>query len=75
MLAYGIMVDVIDECYWPAKNVTIEHMKYFVHIVITFFQLRYMKEPMKLDIKNQLKGNVKRGFLSMCVSFGCMHYS
>ncbi len=30
---------------------------------------------MKLDIKNQLKGNVKRGFLSMCVSFGYMHYN
>jgi hypothetical protein len=27
MLAYGILVDLIDECYWPAKNVTIEHMK------------------------------------------------
>jgi hypothetical protein len=75
MLAYGIMVYVIDECYWLAKNMTIEHMKLFVHIVITFFQPRYMKEPMKLDIKNQLKGNVKRGFLGMCVSFNCMHYS
>jgi hypothetical protein len=39
-----------------------------------FFKWKFFKKPTRIDLENQLRLNVERGWLSMLVSLDCMRY-
>lgn len=74
MLENGTWANAIDEYHWIAKNATMECMKWFMHVVVVIFQSRYLWEPIKTCIENQLKINVEKDFACMLGSLDYIHY-
>ena len=74
MLAYGVMIDLMDEYVQIGESAAMESLKKFVAIVVDIFSEEYLRSPNNEDIAKLLAHGESCGFLGMLGSIDCMHW-
>jgi hypothetical protein len=74
MLAYGTVVDTLDEYLKVAESTTLECLEKFVTRVIEVFGGEYLRSPRVDDVERLLQVGESRGFPRMLGSIDCMHW-
>ena len=65
MLAYEVMIDLMDEYVQIGESAAMESLKKFVAIVVDIFSEEYLRSPNNEDIAKLLAHGESCGFLGM----------
>ncbi|XP_010506961.1 PREDICTED: uncharacterized protein LOC104783513 [Camelina sativa] len=74
MMAYGCLVDAVDEYLRLAETTAHKCLLHFVEGVINLFGDEYLKRPTAEDLQRLLNIGEHRGFPEMVGSIDCMHW-
>ena len=74
MIAYGVVVDFMDEYVQIGESTAIESLKKFVKAVVDLFSKEYLRFLNNEDIARLLVNGERRGFPGMLGSIDCMHW-
>jgi hypothetical protein len=74
MLAYGSLVDLLDEGLRIAESTAIECLTRFVKGIRVNFGAEYLRRPTQEDTQRLLHVSEARGFPGMLGSLDCMHW-
>jgi hypothetical protein len=70
MLAYGIVLDAIDEYCSLGESTALELMKRFVNAIRGCFETEYLRAPTHLDLETHVAINSALGFPTTCIGIG-----
>ncbi|XP_021753753.1 uncharacterized protein LOC110719157 [Chenopodium quinoa] len=73
MLAYGVVLDVVDEYLRIGQTTLRNALQHFCQGVISQFESEYLRKPTDEDLRRILHQNDLRGFPGMIGSIDCMH--